>query len=321
MLRETRNSIVETVSKRHIAGSSLRDTLPVVNWVSEKGYGLILSPWAPKEFTVQDMMRECLACLSLLDLVRKDGVRSPNESPAGENRQDGARTRRSVPVLSIKLNALGFDSVAIQDLFQQAIARGVRLHVDSLAPERAPQTFRILEVLSSNRVRNNGESPSIANLLGVTIPTRWRRSRDDIQRAAELGLAVRLVKGQWEDASHPVDPLENAKRLLSFTPPLASSPSRHASLFSVASHDLVYLKQVLKTLQKQAIRHDIEQFFSLPINGENVAQEFNIPLSIYIAYGSPALPYNIRFSVTRPRLAFWMASDYLLPKKRAWEVK
>jgi proline dehydrogenase len=156
--------------------------------------------------------------------------------------------------------------------------------------------------------------------LGVTIPTRWRRSRDDIQRAIELGLTVRLVKGQWEDATHPVDPLENAQHLLDSIRSLAKRPSRDFSLISVASHDLVYLKKVLKILQKQEIPNDIEQFFSLPINGENVAQEFNTPLSIYVAYGSPALPYNIRFSFTRPRLAFWMASDYLLPKKRAWEV-
>jgi proline dehydrogenase len=240
--------------------------------------------------------------------------------------------QRVTPVLSVKLNALGFDHGAVLDLFQHAVKKKIRLHVDSLSPELAPETFQMLERLVSsspnsfdkasikNRPLLNGNNSSWFSPLGVTIPSRWTRSRDDIQRAVEMGISVRIIKGQWEDPVRPVDPLENALTIISSIPHLSDQAPQKNSVFSIATHDLHFLKKTLTCLRQHYLPYDIEQFFSLPLNGIRLAEEFEVPLSLYIAYGSPALPYNIRFSTTRPRLALWMASDYLLPKKRVWEI-
>lgn len=319
MFRNTRDSIVDKVSKRHIAGPSIRDALPVLNWTLKQGFGVILSPWAPSECSVSEMIRECVACLEVMDKARQ--VMTLHKTQ-----------QRVPPVLSVKLNALGFDRGALLDLFQHALEKKIRLHVDSLSPELAPQTFQILERLASVKTNSrnkfedtngnllhNGLSTSPA-LLGVTIPSRWTRSRDDIQRAVEMGISVRIVKGQWEDPIRPVDPLENALTIISSIPRLPDQTPHKNSVISMASHDLHFLKETLSRLQSHDLPFDIEHFFSLPLNGVRLAKEFEVPLSLYIAYGSPALPYNIRFSTTRPRLALWMASDYLLPKKRVWEI-
>jgi proline dehydrogenase len=171
-----------------------------------------------------------------------------------------------------------------------------------------------------NGHRSNGKNSSWFSPLGVTIPTRWTRSRDDIQRAVEMGISVRIVKGQWEDPVRPVDPRENALTIISSIPHSTDQTPHKNSVISIATHDLHFLKETSKRLQQHYLSYDIEQFFSLPLNGIRLAEKLEVPLSLYIAYGSPALPYNIRFSATRPRLALWMASDYLLPKKRVWEI-
>jgi len=265
------------------------------------------------------MMRECEVCLDVLDKGRQVMTLRKN-------------LQRVTPVLSIKLNALGFDHGAIINLFQYALEKKIRLHVDSLSAELAPQTFQMLERLASSRLnafdkasvknghRSNGKNSLWFRPLGVTIPSRWTRSRDDIQRAIEIGLSIRIVKGQWEDPIRPVDPLENALTIISSIPHLPDQTLCRNSIISMASHDLHFLKETLSRLQSHYLPFDIEQFFSLPLNGTSLAKGFEVPLSSYIAYGSPALPYNIRFSTTRPRLALWMASDYLLPKKRVWEI-
>lgn len=319
MFRKTRDSIVDRVSQRHIAGPSIRDSLPAVNWTLKQGYGIILSPWAPSSYSVSEMIRECEACLEVMDKGREVMTLRKTQ-------------QRVTPVLSVKLNALGFDRSAVLDLFQHAVEKKIRLHVDSLSPELAPETFQMLERLTSSRpntfdkasVKNghlsNGKNSSWISPLGVTIPSRWTRSRDDIQRAVEMGLSVRIVKGQWEDPVRPVDPLENALTIISSIPHLPAQTRKKSSAISIATHDLHFLKETLKRLQQHYLPYDIEQFFSLPLNGTGLAEEFEVPFSLYIAYGSPALPYNIRFSATRPRLALWMASDYLLPKKRVWEI-
>lgn len=324
MLRNTRNTIVEKVSQRHIVGTSLRDALPVLNWAAQQGFGLILSPWAGPGSSSKVMFQECMDSLDVLEKVR--GI--------GEDRHPQLRNDdTSAPVLSVKLNAFDFDNKLISELYQYALGKGVRLHIDSLSPELAPQTFRLLEELvkrfgleeGSGLHRDNRDNGVLdhqdyvrESLLGVTIPSRWVRSQDDLQRAVELGIAIRIVKGQWSDPDRAVDPLENSLKMLRSIQKKGNLQSQPLPI-SMASHDVTYLRENLSQLKRTNFLAVLEQFFSLPLNGQTLAEEFRIPFSIYIAYGSPALPYNIRFSLTRPQLALWMASDYLLPKKRFWE--
>jgi proline dehydrogenase len=94
--------------------------------------------------------------------------------------------------LSIKAPALGFSPDLIAKLLERTSPAGVRVHFDSLSAESADRTLALI----ANAREHHDE-------LGITIPGRWRRSLDDADTAVELGLEVRVVKGQWPAPQAP----------------------------------------------------------------------------------------------------------------------
>lgn len=306
MLRKWRDSVVRQVATRHIAGTDLSDAMRVGTWADRAGHRVILSPWAGDGEGRKEMM---------------DNVR--NAAAAVH------RSGLDSAILSVKLNALGFDRSAFADLWDETWERGIRLHVDSLGPELADATFRLLEWACARtggrRIATapdegdavdgveapwNGEG---APSLGVTLPSRWRRSLSDAARAADLGLAARIVKGQWTDPVHTLDERTHYERI-------ADRLMERNVPVGIATHDVALARRILNRSVADGGDVEVEQFFSLPHNGRDLALETGVPYRLYIAYGSPALPYNIRFSLTRPEMALWMASDYLLRSRRAWET-
>ena len=123
--------------------------------------------------------------------------------------------------LSIKLPALRFSSVLTASVAAAAKARGVRLHCDSHDIETSPQMQRLVDEIQGQGVT-----------VSYTLPGRWSRSLDDADWAAERGLTVRVVKGQWAD---PADPNRDLRAgFLEVVERLAGKPSHVA----VASHDV-----------------------------------------------------------------------------------
>lgn len=340
MLKKWRESVVGEVAKRHIAGTGLADAMRVGRWADQDGCRVILSPWAGDGDGALPMMAR---------------FKQAAESMEHAGFEEG--------ILSIKLNAIGFDRAAFADLWDESWERGIRLHVDSLGPELAEPTFRLLEWASARAGgrkigsstaarRQNGSTASDAAphsasdraaapeskqgedgarikwngdgapSLGVTLPSRWRRSVDDARRAADLGLGIRIVKGQWSDPQPGVDASLQYERL-------AEQLADREVRTGLATHDSGLIERILHRLgrpagvpasgQPDGTVIELEQFFSLPHNTRALAERAGLPYRLYIAYGSPALPYNIRFSLTRPEMALWMASDYLLRTKRAWD--
>lgn len=285
MLREWRDRIVSRVAERHVAGGCLEDGLAVCRWADANGDKSILSPWAGPGDGRRAMLSRFRESAEALAGMGHDGV------------------------LSVKLDVLGFDRSAFADLWDHCWELGVRLHLDSLAPETADSTFRLLEwavARSDRRWTPNG------SCLGVTIPSRWKRSPADARRAAMMGLAVRIVKGQWKDPHHRVDPSANYLAI--------ADVDYGAAVVGIATHDLGVARRAIGRLAAAGRRVEMEQFFSLPLNGRSLAMTAKIPYRLYVAFGSPALPYNIRFSSTRPAMALWMAKDYSFRPKRAWET-
>jgi hypothetical protein len=285
MLRRWRDRIVGRVAERHVAGGRLEDGLAVCRWADANGHKTILSPWAGPEDGRRAMLMRFHEAAEAVAGLGPDGV------------------------LSVKLDVLGFDRSAFADLWDHCWELGVRLHVDSLAPETADSTFRLLEWSVS---RSDRRATPNGSCLGVTIPSRWKRSPADAKRAAMMGLAVRIVKGQWKDPDHAVDPAENYLRIASAD--FGTVP------VGVATHDLRVARGALGLIKRGDARAELEQFFSLPHNGRSLAKTAQVPYRLYVAFGSPALPYNIRFSSTRPAMALWMARDYSFSPRRPWET-
>jgi proline dehydrogenase len=203
--------------------------------------------------------------------------------------------------VSVKLSALGFDAALFGELEAAARRSARRLHLDALAPEAVDATWSLLE-------RSPRTGP-----LGTTLPGRWRRSADDASRVAELGLAARVVKGQWAcerplraDATrgflHVID------RLRGNTAPVA-----------VATHDVAVLAESLRRLRAAGTSCEAELFYGLPFHAPAVAaRRLGVPIRVYVPYGDGGAPYELADLIRKPVAAWWLAQDLLLGKEKTW---
>lgn len=277
MLETLRKKIVTTIASRHVAGPELGDALPVCRWAHEKGFRSILSPWARPGETAAQMF---------------------------ERYRDAFDALGSEPLecyVSMKLESIGFDFGLFEDLIEVAKSKNVRLHVDSLGPDSAVYTFRFLEKAA---VRYKD--------LGCTLPSRWRRSLDDAERAVDLGLSARIVKGQWEDPyDHGIDPRKNYLAIAS----VLAGRARHVG---TATHDISLAEKALTILLAQNTYCEMEQLATLPLGGMRLAKKLGCPYRIYVAYGYPGVPYNTRFVLSRPGMVTWVLADFALDMKKPW---
>ncbi len=204
--------------------------------------------------------------------------------------------------LSIKLDALGYDVSLFDSLVDHAVSCGVRLHIDSLGPETADTALGFLRRATTK-----------TQDVGFTLPARWRRSLQDADIVGELGSPVRIVKGQWPDPTAPG--LDVHRNFIEIADRLAKW-SLHVG---VATHDLSLARKVLPKLAAATHHCALEQFFSLPLNGIDLANRFGCQYKVYVAYGSPGIPYNVRFTLARPRIAAWLVSDLVWRHRKPWE--
>jgi len=285
MLDGVRNYIVSRIASRHVAGEDLKDALIVCEWATSRGYNFVLSPWKNGEISV------------LNETDKKQNTESFISAIHAVQRIQGNG------YLSMKLDALDYDFDLFIQILDAAKSAGVKVHVDSLGPDTADINFKFFEQASSYREH-----------LGCTLPSRWKRSLTDAEKAIDLGLAVRLVKGQWQDPDHEVDHRQN---YLNISKKLAGN----VPYVGVATHDKNLAKQTLQILKSYHNEFELEQFFSLPLNGIELAKQMGCSFRIYTSYGYPAIPYNYRFAMTRPELGIWMASDFAFHFKKPWENK
>ncbi len=268
MFRTVRNRLTSVVASRHVAGPALEDALRICRWAEKASLPQIVSPWGGPSDTSGEMFdRYCEAAEAVHDEKLNAHV-------------------------SIKLNAIGYDPGMFDDLVAFAGSRGIRLFIDSLAPETAGMTLKLLE---------RGASASYCP--GFTLPSRWARSLADAERIVELGAPARLVKGQWSDPDAPG--LDCRRNFLEIAARLAGK-CRHVG---VATHDVALAGEALRELSSGGSHCELEQFFSLPLGGMGYARAHGYPCRLYVPYGHPGIPYNMRFAGSRPALLAWFISD------------
>lgn len=281
MLRSLSKNIIARIAQRHVAGSDIDDALQVCRWASDHKFSSILSLW----LSGSDKNRDKKECFNSF---------KSNLQTITREKLDG--------YYSIKLSVLDYDFNLFIKLADIAREYNIRLHIDSLNPESAPTVFNFLRRASD-----------YSEHLGCTLPSRWKRSLTDAEKAIDLGVAVRVVKGQWKDPYRKVNSREN---YLAIVRKLAGR-SRYVG---IATHDSALAQKALTQLNGTGTTHELEQFFSLPLNGIKLAKKFQCPYRLYVAYGDPAIPYNYRFSLTRPALAAWMLSDFAFNPTKPWKT-
>jgi proline dehydrogenase len=204
--------------------------------------------------------------------------------------------------VSVKLSGLRFDPELFGEVAAAAQRSGRRMHIDALAPETADRTWALIE----------GAADPAA--LGVALPGRWRRSIDDARRALDLGLVVRVVKGQWADPDDPV--IEPAKGFLDVVDALCGSKN----LVAVATHDIALLEESVRRLTAARTPCEAELLFGLPFAAPaRAARRLGVPIRLYVSYGNAGAAYGVRDLLRRPVSGWWLVQDLLLGKDKTWQ--
>ena len=204
--------------------------------------------------------------------------------------------------LSIKAPALGFSPELVAELLQRTRSAGVRVHFDSLSPESAERTLALVAAATQHD-----------DELGITLPAGWRRSLGDAGAAVELGLGVRVVKGQWPDLETP-NPNPRAG-FMAIVERLAGRARRVA----VATHDEALAREALRRLRAAGTPCELELLFGLPaMPAAGAADELSAPVRIYVPYGHATLPYRILGARRDARVLGWLLQDLLRGGRKGW---
>jgi proline dehydrogenase len=194
--------------------------------------------------------------------------------------------------VSIKAPSLDFDAGMVAEIAEAAHEAGIRMHFDSLGAETVDRTFRLIE----DALRRHA-------MQGCTIPGRWRRSPRDAERAAQMGLRVRVVKGQWPDPSAAVDPHSG---FLDVIDALAGG----AAPVAVATHEPVLAAAAIRKLQSAGTPCEMELLYGLPSRAVlKAARDLAAPVRYYLPYGHAWLPYALRQARRDPRILWWVLRD------------
>jgi len=196
--------------------------------------------------------------------------------------------------LSVKAPAFGFDGALLKTILEKAKVGKRFVHFDAMGPDTVDRTFRLLD-----QARH-----SYAN-IGYTLPGRWRRSVQDADSAVELGLRVRVVKGEWSGLNGDDPDMRDG-----YMQVVERLALRHARHVAVATHDVELASNCLDCLKSAGISCDIELLYGLPKRAMlDLARRYEVRARIYIPYGEAGLPYRLKDTLRTPRILSSFARD------------
>jgi proline dehydrogenase len=258
-------------AKAYVAGEHLDDALTVADRLADRGMGATVGYWdAPDEAprTVADAYLEGVAAL------------------AG----------REHAYLSIKVPSLQYRRELMDEVVAEAMRQRVRLHFDALSPETVDPSRALFEQFLDAGAE-----------LSFTLPGRWARSVGDAAWAAERGVMVRVVKGQWPDSAAPNrDPSEGFLEVID----ALVGRARHVA---VASHDVSLAIEAINRLRKAGTSCGLELLYGLPMpRSLEMADRMAVGVHVYVPYGRAYLPYALSRVRNNPRILWWLVRDAVL---------
>jgi proline dehydrogenase len=265
----------ETVAKHagrsYIAGPELADAMTACRRLFSLGLGATICCWNIESDSPKRTVDASTSALSQLATEKMDCY------------------------LSIKLPSLNYDRTLLGEVLEQARQEKTLVHFDSLEHETADRTFSIIAQAARSYPH-----------LGCTLPGRWMRSVDDARVAVDLGLHVRVVKGQWPDPEHrEIDPREGYLNVI-------DRLAGRARCVAVATHDTELARKALEHLRQTGTPCSLELLYGLPMQPSlRLASELHIPVRVYVPFGHGWLPYSLTEARRNPRVFWWVLRDLI----------
>lgn len=274
--RSLSKSVAEQAGRAYIVGPELSDAIRACRALDERGIRSTIGFWNRDDADKADTARRYADTIDAVGAKPFDAL------------------------VSVKAPSLGFSAVLFRSLMERARDGQVVLRFDSLGPETADPTFDLVGDLV-------GGPPG----MGCTLPGRWRRSLDDADRAIDLGLHIRIVKGQWPDVHGPeIDPRAGFLHLID----RIAGRARRAA---VATHDAGLAREALRRLRAAGTPCELELLFGLPFRDVMaVAEADGVPVRVYLPYGHGSLPYAMRQVRQNPGIAWRIIRDLVGPPRR-----
>ena len=262
--------IAKYAASAYTAGADIEDAIRLCRQFALRNIGSTICPWdSPCDLAEQ----VCASYKQALNWIKKEKLDC---------------------YLSIKPPSLEYDFRHLEVLAEIAGLYGIRLHFDSLAPDTAAASLSLLR-----------KTLNVYPHIGFTLPSSWRRSLADAKEIIDLGIPVRLVKGQWPDPDAPdIDPNENFLHLVDIF-------AGQAVQVAIATHDIALARESLHRLRASGTKCELEQLYGLPLRIDSVAAPLNVPVRVYIPYGHAYLAYSLSAVKKRPIILAWLLKDFL----------
>ncbi len=262
--------LLTRVAGRYIAGDRLTDAAATARTLTDRGLLVTLGYWNATSDDARAVAQEYLRGLDVLAGMEDS-------------------------YLSAKLPALGFSPTLLAEVLEDGARRGIRVHLDSHWPATAARTRAMLDEALGARPEAD---------VGVTIPGRWNRSAEDARWACARGLSVRVVKGEWPDPGDPDRDLRAG--YLEVIDALAGA-ARHVG---VATHDPWLAGEAVRRLRDASTPCTLELLYGLPMRESlRQARALDLPVRVYVPYGTAYMPYAVDELRRHPRMALWLARD------------
>jgi proline dehydrogenase len=269
VLRTLTYPLARRAARAYIVGDQLVDATAVCQRLERQGMGATIGFWNRDGEPPGEVFEQCSRIIS--EAARLTGR----------------------PYVSIKAPALGLRSDLIEQIGQKAAQHGVRVHFDSHGPDVADATLALVKAAQ-------GVQPQV----GCTLPGRWARSEGDARWAAEAGVYVRVVKGQWNESGDAAR--EPRAGFMAVIERLAGR-ARHVA---VATHDPWLAARALERLQAARTPCELELLYGLPTRDVvAIAHRLGVAVRVYTPYGEAFLPYAIRYARQNPRIMWWLLKD------------
>src|SRR5271155_4929089 len=216
--------VAEYAGRAYIAGPELGDAMSTCRRLFGLGFGGTICFWNLESDSPKRIVDAYTSALALLADEKMDCY------------------------LSIKLPPLNYEWALVKEVLEQARHKNTLVHFDSLEPETADRTFLMIAQAARSHPH-----------LGCTLPGRWMRSLADADVAVDLGLHVRVVKGQWPDPQHLE--MNSREGYLNVIDRLAG----RARFVAVATHDPNLARIALERLRQHGTQCCLELLYGLPV--------------------------------------------------------